>query len=133
VRGGGANGTSAWAQFQPFRRNHPGLSTETQAARGYAEPRGQSGVRSGAFSGYDHGGQARSFSSRGSASFGGGGWREDFTEVVAAEDLAGRWRASVIEVSLFLSEVDRVKFRNGEKPYAANEAELRQISLGQSS
>jgi uncharacterized membrane protein YgcG len=43
------------------------------AARGYAEPRGQSGVRSGAFSNYDHGGQERSFSSRGSASFGGGG------------------------------------------------------------
>ena len=47
----------------------------TQAARGYAAPRGQSGVRSGAFSGYDHGGQARSFSSRGSTSFGGGGSR----------------------------------------------------------
>jgi len=46
---------------------------DRQAARGYAAPRGQSGVRSGAFSGYDHGGQARSFSSRGSASFGGGG------------------------------------------------------------
>jgi Protein of unknown function (DUF3300) len=42
-----------------------------QAARGYGEPRGQSGVRSGAFSGYDHGGQTRGFSSRGSASFGG--------------------------------------------------------------
>ncbi len=28
-----------------------------QAARGYAAPRGQSGVRSGAFSGYDHGGE----------------------------------------------------------------------------
>jgi hypothetical protein len=46
----------------------------TQAARGYAAPRGQSGVRSGAFSGYDHGGQTRSFSSRGSSSFGGGGF-----------------------------------------------------------
>jgi hypothetical protein len=42
------------------------------AARGYAESRGESGVRSGAFSGYDHGGQARGFSSRGSSSFGGG-------------------------------------------------------------
>ena len=49
------------------------LSAEsTEAARGYAEPRGESGVRSGAFSGYDHGGQVRSFSSRGSSSFGGG-------------------------------------------------------------
>jgi Protein of unknown function (DUF3300) len=44
-----------------------------EAARGYAEPRGESGVRSGAFSGYDHGGDVRSFSSRGAASFGGGG------------------------------------------------------------
>jgi uncharacterized membrane protein YgcG len=58
--------------------NRPGATPRpfngnTQAARGYAEPRGQSGVRSGAFSGYGNGGQARSFSSRGSASFGGGG------------------------------------------------------------
>ena len=50
---------------RPFNGNQ-------QAARGYAEPRGQSGVRSGAFSGIDHGGQARSFSSRGQSSVGGG-------------------------------------------------------------
>ena len=43
------------------------------AARGYAQPRGESGVRSGAFSGYGHGGEARGFSSRGSSSVGGGG------------------------------------------------------------
>jgi len=60
--------------------NRPGATTRPfdgnkQAARGYAEPRGQSGVRSGAFSGYDHGGQARSYSSRGSASVGGGAAR----------------------------------------------------------
>ena len=60
--------------------NHPGavprpFNGNQQAARGYAEPRGQSGVRSGAFSGFDHGGQTRSFSSRGQASFGGGGMR----------------------------------------------------------
>jgi uncharacterized membrane protein YgcG len=61
---GGSRGDSSTAR--PF-----GESTE--AARGYAEPRGESGVRSGAFSGYDHGGDARSFSSRGAASFGGGG------------------------------------------------------------
>jgi hypothetical protein len=43
------------------------------AARGFAAPRGgDSGVRSGAFSGYDHGGEARSYGSRGRASFGGG-------------------------------------------------------------
>jgi hypothetical protein len=51
--------------IRPFNGN-------VQAARGYAEPRGQSGVRSDVFSGYDHGGQTRNFSSRGSASFGGG-------------------------------------------------------------
>jgi hypothetical protein len=57
--------------------NRPGATTDpfggrNPAARGYAEPRGESGVRSSAFSGYDHGGQARGFSSRGSASVGGG-------------------------------------------------------------
>ena len=46
---------------------------DRQAARGYASPRGQSGVRSGAFSGYNRGGETQSFSSRGRASFGGGG------------------------------------------------------------
>jgi len=44
----------------------------SQAARGYAEPHGESGVHSGAFSGYEHGGETRSYSSRGGASFGGG-------------------------------------------------------------
>jgi hypothetical protein len=46
---------------------------DPQAARGYADARDESAVRSSAFSGYDHGGDVRSFSSRGSASFGGGG------------------------------------------------------------
>jgi Protein of unknown function (DUF3300) len=45
----------------------------TEAARGYADERGESAMRSSAFSGYDHGGDVRSFSSRGSASLGGGG------------------------------------------------------------
>jgi hypothetical protein len=62
-RGGAFNRPGAGAR--PFDGNN-------RAARGYAEPRGQSGVRSGAFGGYDHGGQTRGFSSRGSASFGGG-------------------------------------------------------------
>jgi uncharacterized membrane protein YgcG len=58
--------------------NRPGATTEPfggqrEAARGYAEPRGESGVRSGALSDYDHGGQTRSFSSRGSSSLGGSG------------------------------------------------------------
>ena len=72
-RGGGARGGVArggvfnrpGAVARPFNGNR-------QAARGYAAPRGQSGVRSGAFSGYGHGGQAKSFSSRGRASVGGG-------------------------------------------------------------
>jgi uncharacterized membrane protein YgcG len=52
---------------RPFEGNH-------QAARGYAAPHGESGVRSGAFSGYDHGGETRSYSSRGRTSVGGGGF-----------------------------------------------------------
>jgi hypothetical protein len=63
-RGGESNRPGATAS--PFEGNN-------KASRGYAEPRGQSGTRSGAFSGYDHGGETRSYSSRGSASFGGGG------------------------------------------------------------
>ena len=49
-------------------------------ARGFAEPgrggpaRGFAGTRSGAFSGYSHGGDARGFESRGRSSFGGGGF-----------------------------------------------------------
>jgi hypothetical protein len=62
VRGGGFDRGGG---SRPFDGNR-------QAARGYAAPHGQSGVRSGAFSGYGHGGQARSYSSRGSASMGGG-------------------------------------------------------------
>jgi hypothetical protein len=41
-----------------------------QAARGFAQPRG--GTRSGAFSGFGHGGTTRGFSAQGHASFGGG-------------------------------------------------------------
>jgi Protein of unknown function (DUF3300) len=58
---------------RPSTSPHP-FGGNDQAARGYAQPRGESGTRSGAFSGYDHGGQARSYSSRGSASMGGGGF-----------------------------------------------------------
>jgi Protein of unknown function (DUF3300) len=46
---------------------------DAEAARGYGEARDESAVRSSAFGEYDHGGDVRSFSSRGSASFGGGG------------------------------------------------------------
>ena len=97
-RGGGERGVERNVQ-RGVSDNRAGATArpfdgDRQAARGYAEPRGQSGVRSGAFSGYDHGGETKSFSSRGSASLGGGGfhgggggsWR--------------RWRAAVIVVSL---------------------------------
>jgi hypothetical protein len=63
-RGAVSNGSGVAAR--PFNGN-------AQAARGYAAPSGQSGVHSGAFSGYSQGGQTRGFSSRGSASVGGGG------------------------------------------------------------
>jgi hypothetical protein len=58
--------------------NRPGASPRpfegnNHEARGFAQPHGQSNVRSGAFSGYDHGGESRGYSARGSASFGGGG------------------------------------------------------------
>ena len=66
VRGGAFNRYGATAR--PFDGNRP-------AARGYAAPRGQSGVRSGAFGGYERGGQVRSYSSRGRSSVGGGGFR----------------------------------------------------------
>ena len=81
-RGGGERGVATNVQRGGERAgvyNRPGATTRAfngdhQAARGYAEPRGQSGVRSGAFSGIDRGGETRGFSSRGSASFGGGGF-----------------------------------------------------------
>ena len=66
ARGGVANRGSATARA--FNGNR-------QAARGYAAPRGQSGVRSGAFSHIEKGGQAKSYSSRGSASLRGGASR----------------------------------------------------------
>jgi Protein of unknown function (DUF3300) len=63
----GVSGNRAGEAARPFEGDR-------NAARGYAEPRGQSGVHSGAFSGYDHGGETRSYSSRGGASMGGGGF-----------------------------------------------------------
>jgi hypothetical protein len=69
---GGAAGVRANVRAGAAGRTFNGNS---QAARGYAAPRGQTGTRSGAFSGYSRGGQARAYSSRGSASFGGGASR----------------------------------------------------------
>jgi hypothetical protein len=80
-RGGGAHGVATNVQHGVTENRGGGRPAGTgdafggrdDAARGYAQPHGESGVRSSAFSGYDHGGEARGFSSRGSSSFGGGG------------------------------------------------------------
>jgi len=66
-RGGVGRGPA----FRPGVGARP-FEGDRRAARGYSAPRGQSGVHSGAFSGYDHGGEARSYSSRGRGSVGGG-------------------------------------------------------------
>ena len=84
---GNTQAARGYAEHSGGVYNHPGATPRpfegnTQAARGYAEPRGESGVRSDALSGYDHGGEAKSYSSRGSASFGGGG----MAAAVAVED-----------------------------------------------
>jgi hypothetical protein len=77
-RGAGGRGEFNGAGGRDFNRPGAGarpFEGNDRVARGYAEPRGQSesGVRSGAFSGYNHGGETRSYSSRGRSSFGGGG------------------------------------------------------------
>ncbi len=72
-RGAIGNGGGAGEHFgEHYNRPAPArpFNGDTRAARGYSEPRGESGVRSDAFSGYGHGGDVRSFSERGSASFG---------------------------------------------------------------
>ena len=68
----GDTGAGGGVYNRPGATPHP-FGGNPEAARGYGEPQGQSGVHSGAFSGYDHGGQTRSYSSRGGASMGGGG------------------------------------------------------------
>ena len=92
---GGVGGNRAWVRpgSNPGNRpsagtyggrgaveNRPGETGRTFSGtdhipRGGAGPGDRSGTRSGAFSGYQHGGQTRSFSSRGSGSLGGGGAR----------------------------------------------------------
>src|SRR3989441_6807618 len=49
-----------------------GGPARSPAFQGSKAPHGQPGTRSGAFSGFDHGGNVRGFSSRGRSSFGGG-------------------------------------------------------------
>jgi len=58
--------------------NRPGASPrpfegDRNAARGYGEAHGQASVHSGAFNGYDHGGESKSYSARGASSLQGGG------------------------------------------------------------
>jgi len=79
-RGAGRNEFHANGGFQGRGGfdNRPGavsrpFNGDNRAARGYAEPRGESGTRSGAFSGYGRGGESMGFSERGRSSFGGGG------------------------------------------------------------
>src|SRR5580658_5936466 len=74
VRGGvrGNPGENRGVYNRPGGRDTP-FHGNTQAARGFDQARGQTGTRSSGFSGYDHGGEARSYSSRGSSSVGGGG------------------------------------------------------------
>ena len=73
-RGNGGNrpGGERGAMNSRSGATNRAFNGNTRAARGYAEPRGQSGTRTGAFSGYSKGGQARGASSRGAASMGGG-------------------------------------------------------------
>ena len=77
-RGGDVNRNPQFDNHQARDLNRPGeasrpLTGNTQSGRGNAPSRGETGVRSGAFNSYGHGGQEREYSSRGSSSFGGGG------------------------------------------------------------
>jgi uncharacterized membrane protein YgcG len=69
----GGRDTPFHGNTQAARGYEPATHGNTQAARGEPAAHGQTGTRSSGFSGYDHGGEARSYSSRGSSSFGGGG------------------------------------------------------------
>jgi len=80
VRNGGARGgnVSGSNSARGSVYNRPGASPKpfegnNRAARGYAPTNGQNGVHSGAYSNYDHGGETRSYSSRGTASLNRGG------------------------------------------------------------
>ncbi len=66
--GGNVGGRGA----EQNRSGERAFNGDSRQARGFGDDRGQSG-RSSGFSGYNHGGNTRSFSSRGQSSFGGGG------------------------------------------------------------
>ena len=67
--GGNVGGRGA----EQNRAGERAFNGDSRQARGFGDQRGQSSSRSSGFSGYDHGGNTRSFSSRGQSSFGGGG------------------------------------------------------------
>ncbi|MBV8050092.1 MAG: DUF3300 domain-containing protein [Acidobacteriaceae bacterium] len=70
-------GTDRGGDFSHMGGN-PGRTGDRGGYRGFSPPREGSGVRSGAFSGINHGGVTRGFSARGQSSFGGfhgGGFR----------------------------------------------------------
>jgi uncharacterized membrane protein YgcG len=52
-------------------RGSPPVLNGRNFYRGFTEPRGAPGIRSGPFGGFDHGGNVRNFSARGQNSFGG--------------------------------------------------------------
>lgn len=58
--------------FNGDNRAARGFDSQPQS-RGFDQPRTESGTNSSAFSGYNHGGESRSYSDRGAQSFGGGG------------------------------------------------------------
>ncbi|MCU1310470.1 MAG: hypothetical protein JWO20_1595 [Candidatus Angelobacter sp.] len=65
-RGGGFNHAQGFRGGGEFHGGAP-------VSHGFAEPHGGTGVHSGAFSGFNHGGVARGFSAHGASSFHGGG------------------------------------------------------------
>jgi hypothetical protein len=75
ARGGDARGGDArGGSVDRGGRGAEPFGGDRGAARGFGDARGQSGMSSGSFSDYGRGGDERSFSSRGSSSFGGGGF-----------------------------------------------------------
>ncbi len=70
VNRNGFSGRNNFNRGDPFRGSNSVDRNST--FRGSLASHGQAGIRSGAFSGFDHGGNVRGFSSRGQSSFGGG-------------------------------------------------------------
>ncbi|MGA7188787.1 MAG: DUF3300 domain-containing protein [Candidatus Acidiferrales bacterium] len=70
---GASHGGAAAKPFNGDTQAARGFGNSQQQSRGFDQPHSDSGTRSSVFSGYDHGGESRSYSSRGAQSFGGGG------------------------------------------------------------